>query len=302
MLVRRWLDAAGITDPVLRHCYTVCSRVLANNDGGIIRWQMSWLASRALPAAARPHMMASDAHASRADAYADSGPVEDRQRRLAAFAEATIAAFAVGSSHDPVLHALVHTYQTFGMPLSRIQDMFTAMQRDVDFRDFATFEELSQWAEQLNTFGWASLLRTTTATELVEVEPLVRQLSVLCQVTDVLCDLSEDLDDGRLYLPLEDLDRFEVAPADLKAKQWTPAMSDLIAFEAARVTDRLPALAAELEHSPVSPFTHAVGEHLRLLVAAAVDAGQDVLHRPVKPPTRPFLNLWRPVMRAVIPC
>ncbi|WP_234377235.1 squalene/phytoene synthase family protein [Streptomyces sp. TP-A0356] len=204
MLVRRWLDAAGITDPVLRHCYTVCARELANLDGGIPRW----LISRGVPAAVRPHMMAIGAHASRADAYADSGPVEDRQRRLAAFAEATSAAFAGGGSPDPVLHALVHTYQTFGMPLSQIQDMFTAMQRDVDFRDFATFEELRQWAEQLNAGGWASLFRTMTATECVEVEALIREFAVLCQVTDVLCDLSEDLDDGRLYLPLEDLDRF----------------------------------------------------------------------------------------------
>ncbi|WP_225102285.1 squalene/phytoene synthase family protein [Streptomyces sp. CoH27] len=298
MLVRRWLDAAGITDPVLRRCYTVCARELANLDGGIIRWLMS----RGVPAAARPHMMAIGAHASRADTYADSGPVEDRQRRLAAFAEATGAAFAAGGSPDPVLHALVHAYQTLGMPLSQIQDMFTAMQRDVSFRDFATFEELRQWAEQLNAGGWASLFRTMTATECVEVEPLIREFAVLSQVTDVLCDLSEDLDDGRLYLPLEDLDRFEVAPADLKAKQWTPAMAGLIAFEAARVTDRFPALTVELDHSPLSLFARTLSEHAALLITRVLAAGPDVLHRSARPPLGTLLNVWRPLMRTAIPC
>lgn len=300
MLVRRWLDAASITDPVLRHCYTVCAREVSGLvEGGRGRWG----ALRIAPAAARPHTAALVAHGCRADACADSGPVESRQRRLAEFAEATWAAFAAGGSRDAVLHATVHTYRTFGMPLSLIEDMFTAMQRDVDFRDFATYAELCQWATQVAGSPLYGFMWAMAGTEPAEAQPLVREFAELAQLTDVLCDLSEDLDDGRLYLPLEDLHQFGVHPEDIKAKRWTPAMADLIAFEAARATDRLPALAAELEHTPVGPFTHALGEHWGLLAAGALAAGQDVLHRPVQPPPMgEFLNVWRPLMRAVIPC
>ncbi|WP_223839154.1 phytoene/squalene synthase family protein [Saccharopolyspora pogona] len=257
---------------------------------------------RAMPAAARPHMAALVAHGCRADVCADSGPIEDRQRRLAEFAEATWAALAAGGSEDPVLHATVHTYRTFGMPLSSIEDMFTAMRRDVDFRDFATYAELCQWARQMTGSAGFAGMWVVAGPEVTEAESLFGEVSELCQLSDVLCDLSEDLDDGRLYLPLEDLDRFGVDPDDVKATRWTPAMGDLLAFEAARVTDRFPALAAELDHTLIGPLIHALDEHYRLLVASVLAAGQDVLHRPVQPPVGEFLNVWRPFLRAAIPC
>ncbi|MFC7895513.1 phytoene/squalene synthase family protein [Streptomyces sp. NPDC057381] len=297
MLVRRWLDAAGITDPVLRHCYTVCVRELAGADGGTARWQ----GLRSAPARARPHAAALLAHGCRADLCVDSGPVEDRQRRFTQFVETTWAAFATGGSHDPVLHATVHTYRTFDMPLSVVEDMFSAMQRDLDFRDFTTFDELRQWCMQMTGGPMAMVHRATGAVTEPGYELLVRELSVFAQLTDVLRDLSEDLDDGRLYLPLEDLDRFRVRAEDLKAKRWTPAMADLIAFEAERVTGHL-RMAAEVDHAPVNALLHAYREYMALITAAVLAAGQDVLHRPVQPPLGTLLNVWRPRMRAVVPC
>jgi phytoene synthase len=231
----------------------------------------------------------------------DSGPVDDRQRRFTEFVEATWAAFAAGGSHDPVLHATVHTYRTFGIPPSVLEDMFTAMQRDLDFRDFATFAELRQWCMQMTGGPMAMVYRVTGAATGPADELLVRELSVFAQLTDALRDLSEDLDDGRLYLPLEDLDRFGVRAEDIKAKRWTPAMADLIAFEAERVTEQLHK-AAEVDHGPVSALWHTHREHMALLIAAVLAAGQDVLHRPVQPPLGTLLHVWRPRMRAVIPC
>jgi phytoene synthase len=297
MLVRRWLDAAGITDPVLRHCYTTCVRELADADGGTARWH----GLRSAPAAARPYAAALLAHGHRADLCVDSGPVEHRRRRFTEHVDATWAAFAAGGSPDPVLHATVHTYRTFGLPLSVVENMFTAMQRDLDFRDFATFEELRQWCRQMTGGSMAMVYRVTgTATGPAD-ELLVRELSVFAQLTDALRDLSEDLDDGRLYLPLEDLDRFHVRAQDIKAKRWTPATADLIAFEAGRITEHLH-IATEMDHGPVSGLWHAQREYMALLVDAVLAAGQDVLRRPVQPPLGMLLNVWRPCMRAVIPC
>ncbi|GAA2286925.1 phytoene/squalene synthase family protein [Streptomyces atrovirens] len=297
MLVRRWLDAAGITDPVLRHCYTVCVRELAGADGGTARWH----GLRSAPAAVRPHTAALLAHGYRADLCVDSGPAEDRRRRFTDFAEATWTAFDADGSHDPVLHATVHTYRTFGMPLSVVEDMFSAMRRDLDFRDFATFGELHRWCAQMTGGSMAMVYRVMGAAAEPADELLVREFSVSAQLTDVLRDLSEDLDDGRLYLPLEDLDRFQVRAEDIKAKRWTPAMADLIAFEAERITGRLRE-AGEADHGPASALWHAHREHMTLIVAAVLAAGQDVLHRPAQPPLGTLLNVWRPLMRAVIPC
>ncbi|MEY7975853.1 phytoene/squalene synthase family protein [Streptomyces pilosus] len=286
-----------MTDPVLRHCYTVCVRELAGADGGTARWH----GLRSAPAQARPHAAALLAHGCRADRCVDTGPVEDRQRRFTHFVETTWAAFAAGGSHDPVLHATVHTYRTFGMPLSVIEDMFTAMQRDLTFRDFTAFAELRQWCMQMTGGPMAMVHRVTGSVTEPAYEQWVGELSVFAQLTDALRDLSEDLDDGRLYLPLEDLDRFHVRVEDIKAKRWTPAMADLIAFEAERVTGHL-RKAAEVDRSPASDLWHAYREHMALIIAAVLAAGQDVLTRPVQPPLGALLNVWRPRMRAVIPC
>ncbi|MGK5695094.1 phytoene/squalene synthase family protein [Streptomyces sp. URMC 128] len=272
-------------------------RELDGADGGTARWH----GLRSAPAAARPHAAALLAHGCRADLCVDGGPVEDRQRRFAAFVEDTWAAFAASGSHDPVLHATVHTYRTFGIPLSVIEDMFSAMQRDLDFRDFTTFEELRQWCMQMTGGSAAMIYRVTGAATGFADELLVREFSVAAQLTDALRDLSEDLDDGRLYLPLEDLDRFHVRAEDIRARRWTPAVADLIAFEAERVTGQL-RKAAEVDLGPVSAFWHAHCEHVALNIAAVLATGQDVLHRPVQPPLGTLLQVWRPLMRAVIPC
>ncbi|MFF7788073.1 squalene/phytoene synthase family protein [Streptomyces sp. NPDC007991] len=271
-------------------------RELAGADGGIAHTH----GLRIAPAAARPHTAALLAHGYRADLYVDTGPVEERQRRFTAFVEDTWAAFAAGGSHDPVLHATVHTYRTYGMPLSVIEDMFSAMQRDLDFRDFATFEELRLWSMQMTGGPMAMVYQVMDDETEPAYELLVREFSVFAQMTDALRDLSEDLDDGRLYLPLEDLDRFNVRAEDIKSKRWTPATADLIAFEAERVSEQLHK-AAEVDHGPVSAVWRARCEHLALFIAAVLAAGQDLLHRPVQPPLGALLNVWRPLMRAVIP-
>ncbi|MFJ8086187.1 squalene/phytoene synthase family protein [Streptomyces sp. NPDC096205] len=68
-----------------------------------------------------------------------------------------------------------------------------------------------------------------------DFDPLANEWGEVLQLGDNLVDLAEDLADGQLRLPLEDLDRFGVDRADLLARRWTRAISELIAFEVAQV-------------------------------------------------------------------
>ncbi|MEU7528070.1 squalene/phytoene synthase family protein [Saccharothrix sp. NPDC042600] len=102
------------------------------------------------------------------------------------------------------------------------------------------------------------------------------------QFADILCDLAEDLDDGRLYLPLEDLDRFGVSAEDLKCRRWTPAMAMLIAFE----TDRVSRGFAEL--FPTLWFL--------LQMREVRAAGPAVLTRSTRFRFPDFVNAWRPAL------
>jgi phytoene synthase len=64
-----------------------------------------------------------------------------------------------------------------------------------------------------------------------------RQLGLAFQLTNFIRDVGEDLRRGRIYLPLADLDRFGVAPADLALPQPTGAVRDLLAFECGRARE-----------------------------------------------------------------
>lgn len=296
VLVRRWLDEAGITDPVLRQCYTECLRRVARSGHRRLFLQ-------AIPTAARPFVGSVIAYGLVADECADTGPLQTRPRRLDAFARTTLEACASGRSHDPVIHAMAHTFKTFTLPVSLVEGMFDAMRRDLDFRDFATYEELRQWSATMTGGLFAACAHAMGCVgSVAEMESAGSELCALAQLADSLMDLAEDLDNGRLYLPLEDLDRFGVRPEDIRAKRWAPAVADLIAFEAERFTGQAPAVVAALEDSVMGPVVRVLMEHWALCVAEVVAAGPQVLHRPVKPPVAHLLDVWRPVRRSVIPC
>lgn len=65
-------------------------------------------------------------------------------------------------------------------------------------------------------------------------EPYAEALGRALQLTNILRDVAEDLDNGRIYLPEEDLRRFGLGPADLAARPVTDAFTDLMKFEADR--------------------------------------------------------------------
>ena len=64
--------------------------------------------------------------------------------------------------------------------------------------------------------------------------PLAEKCGVAFQLTNILRDVREDWDRGRIYLPQEDLARFGVSPEDLRR---TPEFVELMRFEAARARE-----------------------------------------------------------------
>jgi len=64
--------------------------------------------------------------------------------------------------------------------------------------------------------------------------PLAERCGVAFQITNILRDVREDAEHGRVYLPQEDLVRFGVKTEDLCGAALSPALRDLLAFEADR--------------------------------------------------------------------
>jgi phytoene synthase len=233
MLMQRWLDAAGITDSELRRCYMAASQYWRSSS------PMQTLGLKAILAIAepsvRPHVATLGKVLAVADGYADTGDPAMRPRRLDEFSESVLAAVAAGHSDDPLLNATAHTFRAYGLRTCFLEEQFGAMRRDAAFTPFATYEELSQWAQAATGACFMLVWPLFGLPDKSDaVEPHVRRMGVAVQRLDNLFDLAEDLRNGRLYLPLEDLDRFGVKPDDLFQGRWSPAVGDLLAFEADR--------------------------------------------------------------------
>jgi len=300
-LVRRWLDAAGIVDPVLRECYLFCVRDAARRDDGFAKFPL-----RGLPAAFRPYLAAVMALGCAADDRADTGPVETRRQRLDQWAEAAATALAGAHSTDPVLHAAAHTWAVWRLPVSIVDEMVEAMRRDTAFVEFTTYEELAAWSTATagGLFSVLALIATHLGVDGTDgnLVAVSRELGQLAQLVDLLCDLSDDLRAGRLYLPLADLARFGVRAGDLRAGRWSPATAELVAFEADRVRERMPVLVAELERLLPWRVAPAIAAYCELHLSAVLASGPALLDRPVRPDPAEALTVWLPYWRSAIPC
>ena len=101
------------------------------------------------------------------------------------------------------------------------------------------------------------------------------------QLTNILRDAAEDHAAGRVYLPLEDLERFGCRPEDLGGSQYSPNFIELMKFEAARARDYYSgalALAARGQKRRLAPVL-AMGALYRELLAKLEAGGFRVLER-----------------------
>jgi squalene synthase HpnC len=173
----------------------------------------SWL----LPPERRPYVAALYAFARAADDMADEGslPPEQRLRRLDAWERNLEEAYAGRASH-PVFVALAATASRFAIPRQLFVDLLTAFRSDIAQRRYRSFEDLLGYCRHsANPVGRLVLLVFEDARE--RTNTLSDNICTALQLANFWQDLSVDLARDRLYLPLDDLDRFGYTEADFRA-------------------------------------------------------------------------------------
>jgi phytoene synthase len=197
----RELDAAGITDPVLRAAHLRCRELNARHG------RTYYLAARLLTPAQRPAVHALYGFARMADDVLDAdpglGPAE-RERRLAEVESGLITGLAEGRSDHPVTAAVVHTTARYGIPHGYFQDFLESMRMDLRVTDYPDMAALSRYMRgSAEVIGLQMLPVLGTRVPLVEAEPSAAALGTAFQLTNFLRDVGEDLDRGRVYLPAD---------------------------------------------------------------------------------------------------
>ncbi|HEX3726526.1 MAG TPA: phytoene/squalene synthase family protein [Pirellulales bacterium] len=199
-----------------------------------------------LPKRQRLAMCALYAFLRRTDDLGDSlEPVERRRQALAAWRRSFEAAMT-GRADDPLLPALADTVKSFHIPREHLAAAIDGVEMDLDVRRYETFDELQNYCDRVaSAVGWACLC--VWGCYRTEARRPARQCGLAFQMTNILRDLKEDAARDRVYLPREDLDRFDYSDAELLDGVCDERFRRLMRFEIER-TERLYAEAAELEH------------------------------------------------------
>ncbi len=116
-----------------------------------------------------------------------------------------------------MLAATWHTVRHLGLEPALFEEFLTSMRMDITVNRYATWEDLRGYMR-----GSAAVIGEMMAPLLGAAGPdALRRAGLLgeaFQLTNFIRDVAEDLDRGRIYLPLEDLERFGVSEDELRLR------------------------------------------------------------------------------------
>ena len=191
------------------------------------------LAFVALPPARRQDITTFYAFCRLVDDIADDPglPVTEKRRRISLWRECLADDFAGEPTLAPAIREIIRKYM---IQPSLFDEILDGVEMDLLPRRYATFEDLQDYC-----------YRVASAVGLVSIEifgyrnvackEYAVALGIALQLTNILRDIREDWDNGgRIYLPLEDLERFQYPATDLAARVHNDRFLRLMNFEADR--------------------------------------------------------------------
>ena len=138
-----------------------------------------------------------------------------------------------GTPTHPVGHALKDVIKGFRLPQEQLLEIIDGMAMDLSQTRYLDFKGL-----QLYCYRVASVVGLLAA-EIFGYQDrqtlkYAHDLGLAFQLTNIIRDVGEDARRGRIYLPIEDLQRFEVPAKDLLEARYSDAFRELMAFQAER--------------------------------------------------------------------
>lgn len=226
------LTAAGILDPELRASYTECKRLNS------LHGKTYYLATLLLPKAKRPHVHALYGFARYADEIVDdlasTLSIPEKAALLKSWGEGVLSDISRGTSDDHVGRALVDTVRRFDIPIEHFEAFLHSMTMDLSVTHYQSYDDLIEYV-----YGSAAVIGLQMVPILGASDPAAflaaEKLGIAFQLANFIRDVGEDLDRGRIYLPLDELAAFGVTPEILAEKVLTPEIKSALQLQIERV-------------------------------------------------------------------
>lgn len=230
------LSAAGIMDADLRASYLECKRLNS------LHGKTYYLATLLLPPAKRPFVHALYGFARYADEIVDDLASilteEEKANSLKEWGDGVLADIRSGKSKDHVGSALVDTVKRFNIPIAHIEAFLNSMKMDLTITEYHSYEDLCEYvygSAAVIGLQMVAVLGTNSDTDIKEANIAAEKLGIAFQLANFIRDVGEDLDRGRIYLPITELQAHGVTREMLENRIVTPQIKSALKEQIRRV-------------------------------------------------------------------
>jgi len=138
-----------------------------------------------------------------------------------------------GKPQHPVAQALVPVVQQFNLAKEHLLEIIDGMEMDIDQARYADFKSLQLYCYRvasvvgllsIEIFGYSDR----------KTQKYAHDLGIAFQLTNIIRDVGEDARRNRIYLPMEELQQFDVTAADILNSKETENFQKLMAFQIER--------------------------------------------------------------------
>ncbi len=189
-------------------------------------------ASRFLPGPKRDHAFAVYAFCRQLDDAADIAGSPEAIDRFTRLLEDIYGRNMCGFD-DPVARAFANTVKQCKIPREHFDALAAGCRMDFTVVRYDTWKQLERYCYCVAGVVGLIMCKVFDVTSPAAQAHAVAMGNAM-QLTNILRDVREDMDRGRVYLPAEDLQRFKIGPRQLAQRRWTPAFAQLMEFEVAR--------------------------------------------------------------------
>lgn len=169
----------------------------------------------------------------------EPGEPEQKRQKLVAWRVSLQAALAGEYTHD-IHPALVQIVREFNIPTRFLFAAIDGMETDIGAVRMQSFAELYPYCYRVASAVGLACVRIWGTREGVtdsDTDPPAEAAGIAFQLTNILRDLAEDFARDRVYLPADELARFDCPPQSWKDPRFRPAFRELMAFQVSRARD-----------------------------------------------------------------
>ena len=169
------------------------------------------------------------------DAVDREAPLEQKKSRLEHWRQELMGCYNGGAKH-PVMRELALVIEHFQIPQQYFLDLIEGMMMDLSVHRYRTFSELQDYC--YHVAGVVGLIcNAIFGQRNQKAHDYALNLGTAFQLTNILRDVGTDVEQGRIYLPLEDLAQFQCSEQQIIDKVYTPEFYEVMQFEWERAKD-----------------------------------------------------------------